>query len=68
VDWYSSAEEAEPEAMKEGIFLTLNWVAGPVVCETDCAEVVEAINSQGGSRQGWPATRLHLCLIRFLCV
>jgi hypothetical protein len=44
VDWYSSAEEAEPEAMKEGIFLTLNWVAGPVVSETDCAEVVEAIN------------------------
>jgi ribonuclease HI len=44
LDYCSSAEEAELEAIKEGLVLAEIWVPGLVICETDCSEAVKVIN------------------------
>jgi ribonuclease HI len=42
-----SAEEAELQAISEGQALSSIWVKEPVICETDCAVAVKAINKPG---------------------
>jgi ribonuclease HI len=43
----SSAEEAELEAIRDGITLAATWTQGNVTCETDCLAAASAINRDG---------------------
>jgi hypothetical protein len=43
----SSAEEAELEAIKDGLSLAATWTQGQIICETDCLVAASAINKPG---------------------
>ncbi|GJN24985.1 hypothetical protein PR202_gb12765 [Eleusine coracana subsp. coracana] len=43
-------EEAELLAVREGMSLALQWVANPVIIETDCLSICRMLNCKGDNR------------------
>jgi ribonuclease HI len=59
----SSADEAEAEACLEGLRLMTEWINQPVCVESDCLNLVRAMEKKDASRSSWDGILLEIQVV-----